>query len=292
MKKFLSLIVAIGVSFSLVACGGSNSNNSTSTEDVSNSQTTQNKQDNSENNTQDNNGLDKISEKGYITVATSPDYPPYEFKTIENGKEKTVGFDIDIANEIAKDLGVELKLVEMGFDGLLLELQNGNVDLVMAGISPTAEREKTVDFSDIYYTATQSILVNADDVDKYTDIESFSGKKIGVQLTSIQEQMAKEQIPNANLISLDKLPQIILDLNNGNVDAVIVETPVAEGYVKQFPNLALSKVTLVDETGGSAIAIKKGNPELIEAVNKTIKRLQDDGLIEEFVVNANKLIEK
>lgn len=292
MKKFLSLIVAIGVSFSLVACGGSNSNNSTSTEDISNSQTTQNKQDNSENNNQANNGLDKISEKGYITVATSPDYPPYEFKTIENGKEKTVGFDIDIANEIAKDLGVELKLVEMGFDGLLLELQNGNVDLVMSGISPTAEREKTVDFSDIYYTATQSILVNADDVDKYTDIESFSGKKIGVQLTSIQEQMAKEQIPNANLISLDKLPQIILDLNNGNVDAVIVETPVAEGYVKQFPNLALSKVTLVDETGGSAIAIKKGNPELIEAVNKTIKRLQDDGLIEEFVVNANKLIKE
>lgn len=289
MKKFLSLILAAGLTLSLVACGGTTPTNndaqqSTEANSESESQSTDEK------NSSETGGIAAIKERGYLAVATSPDYPPYEFKIIEDGKEKTVGFDIAIVEEVAKDLGVELKLIEMGFDGLLLELKSGNADLVMAGLTPDEERAKEVDFSDIYYNATQSVLVRAEDKDTYTTPESLSGKKIGVQLTSVQEKMAKEQIPDANLVSLNKLPNIIMDLNNGNIDAAVVETPVAQGYVAQFPNLAISSVELVDEQGGSAIAIKKGNTELVEEVNQTIKRLQDEGLIDEFVAEANELV--
>ncbi len=163
MKKILSLILAVGLTFSLVGCGEKTGSSEPTTE-----ATETNNQD-VENNSLTGK-LDEIKEKGYIAVATSPDYPPYEFKIIENGEEKTVGFDIAIVEEIAKDLGVELRLIEMGFDGLLLELEAGNVDLAMAGFTPTPEREKSVDFSDIYYTATQSVLIKAKDAEIYTDI--------------------------------------------------------------------------------------------------------------------------
>ena len=282
MKKFLSLILAVGLSFSLVACGEKNENE------------TQNKNntENAQNSSESMDVLDKILESKQLIIGTSPDYAPYEFKIVEDGKEKTVGFDIDISNEIAKDLGVELKIVETNLKGILLDLENGNIDLGMAALSPTPEREKTIDFSDIYYTSTQSILVDAKKVDEFKDLSSFSNKKVGVQSTSIQEQIAKEQMPDAKLITLEKLPQIILDLNGGNIDAAILETPVAEGYVKQFPNLAIAKVTVPNESNGSAIAVKKGNPKLLEAVNKTIKRLKDEGLIEQFVINSTELMQK
>ncbi|MDE6182510.1 MAG: transporter substrate-binding domain-containing protein [Eubacteriales bacterium] len=286
MKKFLSLIIAVGLTFSLVGCGGKTENPEPTTEATETTETN-----NEESNTSASK-IDEIKNKGYLSVATSPDYPPYEFKIIEGGKEKTVGFDIAIVEEIAKDLGVELKLVEMGFDGLLLELESGNVDLAMAGFTPTEERKKSVDFSDIYYTASQSVIVKSEDADKYTTIESLSGKKIGVQLTSIQEQMVKEQVPDAVPVSLNTLPNIIMDLNNGNIDAAVVETPVAKGYVEQFPDLAISSLELVDETGGAAIAIKKGNPDLVEAVNSTISRLESEGLIDKFVAEANELVGK
>lgn len=280
MKKILSLIMAVGLTFSLVACGQKTQNSEPTIETTENGESA------------NLSKIDEIKQRGYLSVATSPDYPPYEFKVIDGGKEKTVGFDIAIVEEIAKDLGVELKLVEMGFDGLLLELESGNVDLAMAGFSPNEERKKSVDFSDIYYNSSQAIIVRAEDADKYTTIESFSGKKIGTQLTSIQEKIVKEQIPDAINVSLSKIPNIIMDLNNGNIDAAVVETPVAQGYIDQFTNLAISSIELFEETGGAAIAIKKGSPDLVEAVNSTISRLKSEGLIDKFVAEANELVGK
>lgn len=282
MKKILSLILAVSLSFSLVACGEKNSDNTNN----------ENNMENSEGSSESMDALDKILKKNSLVIATSADYAPYEFIVVENGKEKVVGFDILIANEIAKDLGVELKIIQTNLKGILLDLENGNADLGVAALSPSPERKKTFDFSDIYYESSQSILVNKDDLDKYKDLASFDGKKIGVQLTSIQEEIAKEQIPNAKLVSLEKLSQIILDLNGGNIDAAITETPVAKGYVEQFPNLAIADVPVENIGTGSAIAIKKGNPKLVEAVNKTIKRLQDEGLMEQFIIEATELMQK
>ena len=287
MKKFISLIVAATLSLSLVACGSSQNDTNTSSEGTS-VESSSNANDNSQG---DGGSISKIKEKGELVMATSPDYPPYEFKIIENGKEKVVGFDIAIAEEIAKDMGVNLNVLELDFNGLLVSLNAGKADMVMAGMTPDEERSKAVDFSEIYYLAQQGIMVNADEEDSLNSLESLAGKKIGVQKGSVQEKIAMEQLPDSKIVSLVKLPNIILELKAGNIDAAIVELPVAEGYVKQYPSLALSDAKVVDETGGSAIAVKKGNQDLVDQINATIKRLQEEGLIDQFVIDANNIVD-
>ncbi len=287
MKKFISLIVAATLSLSLVACGSSQNDTNTSSEGTS-VESSSNANDNSQG---DGGSISKIKEKGELVMATSPDYPPYEFKIIENGKEKVVGFDIAIAEEIAKDMGVNLNVLELDFNGLLVSLNAGKADMVMAGMTPDEERSKAVDFSEIYYLAQQGIMVNADEKDSLNSLESLAGKKIGVQKGSVQEKIAMEQLPDSKIVSLVKLPNIILELKAGNIDAAIVELPVAEGYVKQYPSLALSDAKVVDETGGSAIAVKKGNQDLVDQINATIKRLQEEGLIDQFVIDANNIVD-
>ena len=286
MKKFLSLVIATTLSLSLVACSSSqNTNESSSQTTISSENTTD------ENNKVNNNSaLSKIKEKGELIMATSPDYPPYEFKIMENGKEKIVGFDISIAEEIAKDMGVNLRVLELDFNGLLVSLNANKADIVMAGMTPDEERVKAVDFSEIYYLAEQAIIIPTDNKDRLNTLESLAGKKVGVQKGSVQEKIAMEQLPDTKIVSLVKLPNIILELKAGNIDAAIVELPVAEGYVKQYPDLAISDAKVLDETGGSAIAIKKGNQDIVEQVNSTIKRLQEEGLIDKYVVEANEIL--
>ena len=286
MKKFLSLVIATTLSLSLVACSSSqNTNESSSQSTVSSENTTD-----GSNESNNNSALAKIKEKGELIMATSPDYPPYEFKIMEDGKEKVVGFDISIAEEIAKDMGVDLRVLELDFNGLLVSLNANKADIVMAGMTPDEERVKAVDFSEIYYLAEQGIMVSTDNKDSLNTLQSLAGKKVGVQKGSVQEKIATEQLPDAKIVSLVKLPNIILELKAGNIDAAIVELPVAEGYVKQYPDLAISDAKVLDETGGSAIAIKKGNQDIVEQVNSTIKRLQDEGLIDKYVVEANEIV--
>lgn len=263
MKKFLSIIMAATLFSSLVACGSSK--DASKSTDI----------------------LTKIKEKGELVVATSPDYPPYEFKILEDGKEKIVGFDIAIAEEIAKDLGVKLTISEMDFKGLLVDLNAGKSDIVMAGMSPDEKRREAVDFSEIYYYSEQAILVTSDKKDELNSLESLKGKKVGVQQGSIQEKIANEQIPDADIVPLVKIPNVVLDLKTGKLDAAIIELPVAEGYVKQFSELAISDAKVQNEDGGAAVAIKKGNEPLVDQVNSTLERLEAEDLINQFVIEAN-----
>jgi polar amino acid transport system substrate-binding protein len=124
--------------------------------------------------------MKRIEKSGKVVIGTSADYAPYEYHTMVDGKDTIVGFDIQIANEIAKDLGVKLEIVDMGFDGLLQALNTDKVDFVIAGMTPDTERKKAVDFSKIYYTAQQGVMVRADDKDKYKTIADLKGKKVGV----------------------------------------------------------------------------------------------------------------
>ena len=284
MKKFLSFFVAAALSFSLVACGNSNIQSS--------SETSSNSEETSKQTTSSDNSLNHIKEKGVLVMATSPDYPPYEFKILENGKEKVVGFDINIAEEIAKDIGVELRVLELDFNSLLVALNAGNADMVMAGMSPTEERRKSIDFSDIYYLANQAIIVPSDKKEQLNTLEDLKGKKIGVQKGSIQEQIANSQLKESNIVPLVKMPNIILDLKTGHIDAAIIEKPVADGYIKQYPDLTLSDAKIIDETGGCAIAFKKGNEELVNQVNSTLERLKKENLINEYVRKANEIVNK
>ena len=234
--------------------------------------------------------LDTIQEKGKVVVGMSADYAPYEFHYIdENGKDVIGGFDVDIANEIANELGVELVIQEMDFDALVAALPAGKVDLVISGMNPTEERAKVVDFSEVYYNSQHGILVRAEDVDKYKTFADLEGAKVGAQLGSTQEQIAKNEIPNADLQLLANVNNLILELKSGKVDAIVMEKPVAKMAVKTNPELAVGQPTYEEESGGNAVGIAKGNEKLLAKVNEVIKELNETGKMDEYIVKANEL---
>lgn len=232
-----------------------------------------------------------VEEKTKLILGTSADYAPFEFHKTIDGKDTIVGFDIEIAKEIAKDRNAELEIQDMDFDGLLLALDTGKVDMVISGLTPTEERKQSVDFSDIYYLTDQGILVQKDKADAFKTLDDLKGKKIGIQKGSIQEGIAQE-IEGAKLTSLGKIPELVLELTSGRVDAVILEKPVADQYVLTQSAIVVSdiKIEQPEDEAGVAIAVKKGNTELVESMNETIARLKEAGDIDRFVVEANELV--
>ena len=234
--------------------------------------------------------LNTIQEKGKVVVGMSADYAPYEFHYIdENGKDVIGGFDVDIANEIADALGVDLVIQEMDFDALVAALPAGKVDLVISGMNPTEERAKVVDFSEIYYNSKHGILVRSEDADKFKTFKDLEGVKVGVQLGSTQEQIAKAEIPNVDLQQLANVNNLILELKAGKVDTIVMEKPVAEMAVKSNPELAVGEPTYEEKTGGNAVGVAKNNEQLLAKVNEVIKELNETGKMDEYIVKANEL---
>lgn len=236
--------------------------------------------------------LEQIKESGELVIGTSADYPPYEFHIVKDGKDEIVGFDIAIAKEIAKDLGVELVIEDMGFDGLLPALKSDKIDIIIAGMTPTEERKKSVDFSKVYYTAIQKALVSTDDVTALKTVDDLTGKKIGVQKATIQEDLAKEQIKDANIEALTSIADLILQLKSNKIDAIIAEGPVAGAYANNLDGIEVADIEFATDDSGSAIAINKGNEDLVEAINKTLDKLVENNQIEQFVLDAIKLSEE
>ena len=247
----------------------------------------------SSNKASDNNSTDLLEtkqKKGKLVVGMSADYAPYEFHYIdENGKDVIGGFDVDIANEIADAIGVELVIQEMDFDALVSALPAGKVDVVISGMNPTEERAKVVDFSDIYYNSQHGILVRAEDADKYKTFADLEGAKVGAQLGSTQEQIAKAEIPNADLQLLANVNNLILELKSGKVDAIVMEKPVAEMAVKNNPDLAVGEPTYEEKTGGNAVGVAKNNPELLAKINEVINELNESGKMDDYILKANEL---
>ena len=225
---------------------------------------------------------------GKLTVATSPDFAPYEFYHINaDGTPELSGFDVALAKRIAEDLGLEVQFVPMDFDGILMELQSGNVDLGMAGFSPSPERADTFDFSDLYYKGGQSFVIRKADHDKYKDYAAFDKLPVGAQNGSIQMDLAKENTPNANIIGLAKVTDIVSELVSGMLEGGFIETAVAERYSKNYPELEIAWDVPYD-TEGSAIALKKGS-DLLPAVNAVINNALSDGSMDQYVADAQEL---
>lgn len=233
--------------------------------------------------------LASIKEKGKITIGMSVDYAPYEFFVMEDGKKKMVGMDVDMMNEIAKDLGVEVEVKEMEFSTICDAVRTGIVDLGVSGLSPEPDRLEIVDFSDIYFNAEQGILINKNSTSTIKGLSDLEGKKIGAQNGSIQATIA-QGVKNADVKLLPEVPTLIQDLIVGNLDAVIVELPVADIQSSINDTLAVADEKIPDNAGGgSAIAVSKGQEALLAEVNKSIKRLLDEGNLDEFYKNAVEL---
>ena len=236
--------------------------------------------------------LDEIKKDGKLVIGTNAEYPPYEFHKQIDGKDQIVGMDISIAQAIADELGLELEIKDMAFDGLLAALTAGKVDIVIAGMTPDEDRKKSVDFSKIYYVAAQGVIVRADEKDSYKDMASLDGKKIGVQLGTVQEDIAKTQVKDAKITAIGSIGDLMLQLKSKKVDALIVELPVAEAYIPKNPELAIADAKPTDDVGGSAIAVQKDNPGLVQELDKAIDKLQADKKIEAFFVDAVNLMEE
>lgn len=224
-----------------------------------------------------------------LVVGTSADYPPYEWHMMQKGEDKIVGFDIDIAREIAKEMGKELEIKDMDFSALLGALQAGNIDLVMAGMTPDDEKKKNADFTEIYYKADQGVVIRKEDEGKFKTVNDFNGVKVTVQQGTSQEKIAATQLAGSQVKTLKKVGDLVLDLKAKKCDAIIVELPVAKSYVEENPDLIISEVQVTDDVGGAAAAVKKGNTELLEQVDGILKKLAQEGKIDEYVANAIKL---
>ncbi|WXR61970.1 transporter substrate-binding domain-containing protein [Peptostreptococcaceae bacterium AGR-M142] len=229
--------------------------------------------------------LEKIKQKGELVIGTSASYPPYEFHKEVDGKDEIVGFDIDIAKELAKELGVKLTIKDMKFDGLIAALTTNKIDIIIAGMTPTEERKQTVDFSDVYYTATQSIVIHKDDIGKFKSLDDLKNSKIGVQKGTIQEQIAKEITNEEDIKGLAKAADVVLQLKSKKIDALIFETPVAKAYASNNNELVFTDLKINSDDNGSAIAINLNNDDLKEVLNEALKKLKSEGKIYEFVAN-------
>lgn len=228
---------------------------------------------------------------GKLTVATSPDFAPYEFYSIdEDGNPTLSGFDMDLAQYIADKMGLELEVVPMDFDGVLSELSQKNVDLGMAGLSPDPARADAMEFSDLYYKGGQSFVTVKDKADQFKTLEDANNKdySIGAQTGSIQLDLANENTPDADIISLPKVTDLITELLTGKMDGAFIETAVAESYQKNYPDLEIVCDVPYD-TEGSAIGVCKGNEELLKAVNEAIADALDDGSMDKFIADATEL---
>lgn len=299
-KKCLALAMAACMAVSMTACGGSGAQETTAattaaasekaTEAETSAAATEGA---SEADTTEAAAQAEITTvtEGKLTVATSPDFAPYEFYAIgEDGTPALAGFDMALAQYIADDLGLELEVVTVDFDGVLSELQTKSVDLGMAGLSPDPKREGIMDFSDLYYMGGQSLVTVKANADTFNSFEAINKPEVsvGAQIGSIQMDLATTNSPDADIVPLPKVTDIISELLAGKMDAAYIETDVAKSYQKNYPELEIV-MDVPYEMEGSAIGVCKGNEALLAGVNKAIAKALEDGTMEKFIAEANEL---
>ena len=222
---------------------------------------------------------------GVLVMGTSADYAPYEFMyPDENGKMVYGGIDVMVAQYIADYLGMELKIQNMDFGYLLTALNKGDFDIVLADIEPTEKRSKAVDFSDPYLVMIpEKLLVRAADLDKFQDpAVDFQNVSVGAQTGST----------GCNVVSLPLVTDMVNELVNKKVDAVLLDGSVAISYDKQYDDLVVAEKAseVFGESNGIAVSVAKGDPKgLLEGINAAIAQLIAENKIEEFTAFVDQI---
>ena len=259
-KNVLVLAAAVCMAAALTACGSSKSATETTTAGAAD--TTAAAAEKTE------------STGGKIVMVTNAEFPPYEYH--EN--DTIVGIDADIARAVAEQMGMELEIQDMAFDSLIPAIQSGKADFAAAGMTVNEDRLKNVDFTDTYAQAAQVIIVTKDS--PIASPDDLTGKKIGVQ-TGTTGDIYADDVENAEVQRFNKGMEAVMALNQGKIDAVIIDREPAKVFVKENEGLKILDEAFTEEE--YAIAVKKGNTELLEAINATIARMQEDGTYESLV---------
>ncbi len=215
-------------------------------------------------------------EAGKLTMATNATFPPYEMTTDSGDIE---GIDVDTAKAIAEKLGLELQIDDMDFDAALLSVQQGKADIAMAGITVTDERKAVMAFSDSYATGIQSIIVpEGSDIASPDDL---AGKKIGTQRGTTGYIYCSDDFGDENVVAYDNGLTAVQALNNGQVDAVVIDNAPAKEFVAANPGLKVLETSYAEED--YAIGMSKDNTALVEAVNAALEELKADGTLQSIV---------
>ena len=258
MKKFsiamLSMVLA--GSMLLTGCGGSKTADSSSDAQDSTTSTS--------------------ADGGTLRMGTNATFPPYEFVGDDGNVQ---GIDADIAAAIADKLGMKLEITDMEFDSLIPALQSDTIDVALAGMTVTPDRQENVDFSDSYAKGVQVIIVkDGSDIASPDDLE---GKNIGVQTGTTGDIYCTDVYGQEHVKQFNNGPLAVAALVNGQIDCVVIDPEPAKNYVAANSGLKILDTAYADED--YAIAIKKGNTELLDKVNGALKELQDDGTVQSIV---------
>lgn len=275
MKKIISLALAmILCALCFVACGNTVAENTTaSTEDTTTS---------AEDTSASTEDTAVVSEKKTLTMATNASFPPYEYYE----SEKIIGIDAEVAAAIAEKLGMELVIEDMKFDAIIPSVVSGGADIGMAGMTVTDERKESVDFSVSYATGIQSVIVKTGG--SVTSLDDLVGKKIGVQLSTTGDIYASGDYGEDNVIKYNTGNEAVIALLGGDVDAVIIDNQPALAYVSLNEGLEILGTEYAVEE--YAIAVNKGNTDLLDQINGALEALIADGTVDAIVakyISAN-----
>lgn len=261
MKKFISLLLAMLLVASLAACGSK---------------------------TDDNNGKDNT-----LVMGTSADYAPFEFMYKgENGTMQYGGIDVSVGQYIAENMGKELKVENMAFDYLLPALVKGDFDIVISAMEVDEKRLQSADFSDPYYTdLPPAILVKASNAASYKTLADFAGKSVAAQTGTTKLDILNDQLTGANAVPLQLVTDMVNELVNGKVDAIVVDGAVAKQYAETNKDLVIADAS--SELGAAqpyCVAVAKGDPKgLLPAINAAIAKMNEENKLESFISAADAL---
>lgn len=228
-------------------------------------------------------------------MLTNAGFPPFEFLGDDN---KPAGVDVDVAGEIAKDLGITLEIVDMDFDGLINALVSGKGDFIAAGMSVTEDRKKSVDFSIEYVTSSQYLIIKKGST--IAAMNDLKGKKIGVQTGTTGDLLMTDEVEGttddagkhvagslegsgATVAQYKTALEAALDLKNGRIDVVVIDKHPALSIAAANEGLATAPQALSEEEK-YAIAVNKGNKELLASIDTTLQRLIKEGKIDSFLL--------
>lgn len=273
ISKLVCIIMCIAMVAALCACGSSASTPAASDAPASEPQ----------------NALEKIKAEGVLTVALSPDFSPMEFvDASKSGQDQYVGFDVSLAKYIAEYIGVDLSIEAMNFDACQTAVYTASVPMAISGFSWTEERAENYNISDYYYAGDneteQVLLIRSADADKYKAAEDFAGLDVGAQNASLQMQLVTEQLTDANPITIGDIGTGVLELQNGNIEALAVAKGNASMIISSNPDLAICswEFDVKAEYEANVVLVTKGEDELLAVVNEALAKAYADGLYGEW----------
>ncbi|MDO4326197.1 MAG: basic amino acid ABC transporter substrate-binding protein [bacterium] len=279
VKKFAALGLAAMMAASMMGCGGSSSSTTTAAPETTAQQTeasTAETTAKSEETTTAAEAQTEASAGGVLTMATNAEFDPWEY----HEGDKIVGIDAEVAEEIAKKLGMELKIEDMSFDAVIPSVATGKADIGMAAISVNEERKASVDFTNTYADSALVILVQASN-EEIASSEDLAGKKVGVQLGTTGDVTATDIVGEESMERYPSYFEAVQSLKQGKIDAIVIDKAPAKVFLSQ--NEDIKQVGEEMSSEQYAIAVAKGNTELVEKLNKAIEELQADGTFDAII---------